>query len=135
MSKKNCLIALRITDESRKALQKIMVRNGEEKLSEILRAAINEYIEKRLPKTEIKDAVETRELQMRLNERAYKLLCRLVEEGIITDIAEGIREAIPAYCRNKMGEYKEIEDAFILEADRKGRQREKRPKNTFDGFL
>lgn len=135
MPKKNCLIALRITGETRKALKKIMKRDGEEKLSGTLRKAIDEYIEKRLPKTESSDAVETRELQMILNERAYILLCRLVEDGIITSIAEGIREAIPAYCRNKMGEYKEIEDAFKLEADMKGRRVKETSKNTFDGFL
>jgi len=72
---------------------------------------------------------------LRLNERAYMLLRRLVEDGIINSIAEGIREAIPAYARNKMGEYKEIEDAFKLESDRKERRVKETRNNSFDGFL
>ncbi|MDP6156138.1 MAG: hypothetical protein QGH39_06725 [Candidatus Thermoplasmatota archaeon] len=135
MPKKDCLIALRITAEAQKALRKIMVNDGEEKLSETLRSALDEYIERRLPKTENKNAVETRELMLRLNERAYMLLRRLVEDGIINSIAEGIREAIPAYARNKMGEYKEIEDAFKLESDRKERRVKETRNNSFDGFL
>jgi len=58
MPKKDCLIALRITAEAQKALRKIMVNDGEEKLSETLRSALDEYIERRLPKTENKNAVK-----------------------------------------------------------------------------
>lgn len=108
MLKNDCLIALRIPGSTKDALEELMVLRDERNQSAFLRSVVEEYIQNNLP--EKRDALpESKEVTVKLNERAFLLLKRLISLGIITTMAEGIREAIPQYCGRKMDEYTEVE--------------------------
>ena len=135
MTDGNGPLALRIPEKTRDALMEVMKKKDEKNVSKILRKAIDEYLMNHLPRLDIGGSGDGIVLRIKLNERAYRLLHRLREEGIITSLDEGIRQAIPSYCRDKMSEYKELEDAFHLESSHRSRTDEVKLKdNPFDGY-
>jgi len=133
MAKKNCLVALRISSRTRDDLEELMVIKGENKLSDILRDAIDEYLINHLPKMDVDVSAKAREITVKLNERAFILLHRLIKRGIITSLGEGIREAIPPYCIRKVDEYNETEGAVLMDERVSNRTEWEPGKNIFDG--
>ena len=135
MTEGNGPLALRIPEKTRDALMEVMKKKDEKNISKILRKAIDEYLMNHHPRLDIEGGGDGIVLRIKLNERAYRLLYRLKEEGIITSLDEGIRQAIPSYCRGKMSEYKELEDAFQLESAHRSRKEEASMKeNPFNGY-
>lgn len=135
MTDSNSPVALRISQRTRDALKEVMEIKGEKNVSKILRKAIDEYLRNHLPRLSIEGDGKGIEIKVNLNERGYGLLSRLKGEGIITSLDEGIRQAIPSYCRDKMSEYKELEDAFKLESAHKSRKSGGgRDENPFSGY-
>jgi len=135
MEKKDCLVALRIPSSTRDSLEELMVLRKETNLSAILRKALKDYVDNNLPTNRTDAVPESREITVKLNERGYILLKKLIGLGLITTMAEGIREAIPHYCGKKMDDYTQVESVLRLQEGSGGAGKPGGyPGNPFDGI-